>query len=339
MPEAISSYLGARINVLASELIRIEQIQSLVDADLDDLLHHIGLSVDSGLDDNAIEKQLVSDALEDFQLLFRPFYSVERDLLNYGVHWYELTNLKTLIRGKFTGKSDSSIQKQLINLDQFAVLPLQRLLQADDPHEMLRLLEQTPYSNIVRQARTIYEKEGQNLFALDAAIDRHFFTGLLQRIRFLDQQDRQEMLLVFGSLMDRLNLLWLLRYRFSYGLSPAKSFYLLATTGRKLHSENLMGLARLDTIGEVIEQLPAPLDRLLKDTSNLTEIENLMEHYMLQAATKGLKRSVSTITRVFSYVLLRESQIHFLQAVIKGKLHGFETRLIDKALGGTASHV
>ena len=200
-------------------------------------------------------------------------------------------------------------------------------------------MEDTPYSSIVRQARGIYEEEGQNLFSLDAAIDRHFFTGLFQRIRFLEHNDQQEMRKVFGPMMDRLNLLWLIRYRFSYGLSPAKSFYLLATTGNRLHAEQLMQLAKLESVSEVIDRLPEPLNELLKPAQNIIEIENLLEHYMLMASTRGLRRSSSLITRVFAYVLLRESQTHLLQAVIKGKLLGFRTELIEKAIGEVVSHV
>lgn len=333
MTHVVDSYLSTRLSMLASKLIHLEDWQSVIDSDLDDLLKRFNCPVENSSDIQLIEKKLISDILPDLQILFRPFFSVERDLLNYAVHWYELTNLKTLIRGKFTGKSDLLIEKELVDLGQFAVLPLARLLQADDPQEMLRLLEQTPYSSIVRQARSIYEEEGRNLFALDAAIDRHFFTGLLQRIRFLEQNDQQEMTNIFGALMDRLNLLWLIRYRFSYDLSPAKSFYLLATTGRKLHSENLMQLAKLDSINDVIEQLPAPISSLLKQARNMTEIENLMEHYTLYAAMRSLKRSTSLIARVFSYILLRESEVHLLQAVIKGKSLGFSNDLIQKAVG------
>ena len=338
MTNVVDSYLSTRLSILASELISLDDWQTVIDSDIEDILKQVQCPVEDASDLQAIEKKLISDVLQDLYILFRPFFSVERDLLNYAVHWYELTNLKTLIRGKFTGKSDLSIEKELVDLGQFAVLPLASLLQADDPQEMLRLLEETPYSSIVRQARSIYEEEGQNLFSLDAAIDRHFFTGLMQRIRFLDQNDQMEMTNIFGALMDRLNLLWLIRYRFSYNLSPAKSFYLLATTGKKLHSETLMQLAKLDSIGDVIEQLPAPINDLLKQAQTLPEIENLMEYYTLHAAMKGLKRSTSLITRVFSYVLLRESQVHLLQAVIKGKSLGLEKELIQRAVGGVTAN-
>lgn len=331
MPRRNESYILTRVNILGSRLLRLEDWPSVIDSDLETLQkRHL-----NGRAGDEAEKQLIDQALNDFQLLFRPFSGLQRDLLNYAIHWYELFNLKTLIRGKFSAMSEREIEHELVDLGQFAVLPLPELLQTDDPYEMLRLLEQTPYSSIVRQARSIFEEEGQNLFALDAAIDRHFFSGLMQRVRFLPIDDQQQLTKVFGTMMDRLNLLWLIRYRFAYRLTPAKSYYLLATTGSKLHSGNLMRLARLETLQEVIEQLPQPLNQLLSGTTSQIQIEKLMEHYMLDAARKALHHASSGVTRVFCYVLLRESEIHLLQAIIKGKQLAFEDRLIHQAIGIT----
>lgn len=326
------SYIMTRTQLLASRLIQLHQWPSVIETDLERLQQRYHCEASSSRN-GGIEKQLIDQALSDFQLLFRPFSGLQREVLNYTVHWYELFNLKTLIRGKFANLSESEIQQELVDLGPFAALPLHTLLQTDDPYELLRLLEQTPYSTIVRQARSIFEEEGQNLFALDSAIDRHFFYGLKQRIQLLPPPIQGPLKGVFGTMMDRLNLLWLVRYRFSYRLSPAKSYYLLATSGEKLRSTRLMRLARLETLDEVIEALPEPLNQQLSQSENLTQIENRMEHYTLQAVYKIFKRSDSAITRVFCYVLLREAEIRLLQAIIKGKQLAFDESLIRQAIG------
>ncbi len=332
MPVNIDSYVATRLSMLRGRLIAVSEWGNIIDSDLADLQKRFDCFSEAA-DVHVIEKKLVDHTLQDFQLLFRPFSGIRREILDYAIHWYELSNLKVLIRGKLSGEKEASIRNQLIDVGHFAALPLDSLLQTEDPGEMLRQLEQTPYAAIVKQARSIYQEEGQNLFALDAAIDRLFFAGLLQRIRFLDEHDRHEFLQVYGSLMDRLNLLWLVRYRFSYGMSPAKAYFLLATSGRRLHATNLMQLARLETVTEVIDNLPEPLKTLLKQADSLTGIENLMEHYSIHVAMHSLSNSSSLITRVFAYVMLRQSQVNWLQAVIKGKLLGFDTQLIKKAVG------
>jgi V/A-type H+-transporting ATPase subunit C len=332
MFSAGDSYLQTRLSMLSARLVYPQSWSAIIASDLESLQKRFRCFVDIS-HPQAVENQLIDHALADFQLLYRPFSATRRSLLNHAIHWYELANLKALIRGKFSAEKNELIRRELIDLGQFAILPLETLLQADEPNEMLRLLEETPYSSIVRQARSIYQKEGQNLFALDAAIDRQYFAVMMQRIRFLPEHDQSELLKVHGVLMDRLNLLWLVRYRFSYGLSAAKSYYLLSTTGRRLHADQLMMLARLNSLQEVIDHLPEPLSGLLHDAGSLTAVENLLEHYTMSAAFSGLKSSSSIITRVFSYILLRESEIRWLQAVIKGKLLGLDDKLIRKAIG------
>ncbi|UCH41193.1 MAG: V-type ATPase subunit, partial [Gammaproteobacteria bacterium] len=160
-----------------------------------------------------------------------------------------------------------------------------------------------------------------------------FFIDLYQRARFLQPRDSEFVGRVMGGLLDRFNLLWLLRYRFSYGLSAAKSFYLLTATGNKLHSAELMRLAKMENIEAVVSALPQPYQSLLARSASISEMETAMEYYSLSVASEMLHRKSNLLARTFSYVLLREAEVRFLQALIKGKQLGFEQELISRAVG------
>jgi V/A-type H+-transporting ATPase subunit C len=131
-------------------------------------------------------------------------------------------------------------------------------------------------------------------------------------------------------------LLWLLRYRFSYGLSPARSFYLLTKTGNRLHSAQLLRLARLDSVEEVVAELPRQYRQLLASVGSISDMETVMEYHSLSLAAKALYRLPNLLSRTFSYIVLREAEVRFLQALIKGKQLGFENDLIRQAVGGRA---
>ncbi len=199
---------------------------------------------------------------------------------------------------------------------------------------MLRLLETTPYGGIVRQARRVYEEHGNDLFLLDATIDRSFFIDLYQHTRFLRRRDAEFVSQVLDGLLDRFNLLWLLRYRFSYGLSAARSFYLLTATGKRLHPMELMRLARLESIDEVRDSLPQPYRKILAATDSVSDMETAMEYYSLSVAADMLHKKSNLLARTFAYILLREAEVRFLQALIKGKQLGFDQALIRQAVGG-----
>jgi V/A-type H+-transporting ATPase subunit C len=333
-----SAYLGTRLNVFASRLIGFDRLKNFIDYDLDRILQEIqaltgnSYDVDAG-DAKRIERQLVDRAFEDFLVLIRPFSGNERRFFNFAIRWFELVNLKVLIRGKFSGVDSGRIRQQLVELGSFADLPIRKLLDTDDPYEMLRLLETTAYGGIVRQARRVYEEQGHDLFLLDATIDRSFFIDLYQRTRFLEQQDSDFIGRVLDGLLDRFNLLWLLRYRFSYGLSAAKSFYLLTASGRKLHSIELMRLARLDSVEQIVAALPQPYRSLLENLQEISDMETVMEYYSLAVAADMLNKNSNLLARSFSYILLREAEMRFLQALIKGKQLGFNRELIEQAVG------
>jgi V/A-type H+-transporting ATPase subunit C len=159
---------------------------------------------------------------------------------------------------------------------------------------------------------------------------------LKHHARFLHDQDADNIRHVLGSLLDRFNLLWLLRYRFAYELSPAKSFYLLTTTGNRLHSAELMRLARMDSVEEVIAALPAPYQQLLDRVGNIADMEMVMEYYSLSVAARALYRRPNLLSRTFAYIVLREAEVRFLQALIKGKQLGFDSGLIRRAVGAVA---
>ncbi len=335
MPRYSHHYIRTRVAILAARLIPPEQWPQWIAADIEELLQQLKLSPTDAAD--TVEKVLVSRALIDFQRLFRPFSGSDRTLLNHLLHRYELFNLKVLIRGKFATLPEQEIRAQLIDLAPFATLPLERLLQTDDPYEMLRMLEQTSYAPLVRPARAIFEDQGHKLFVLDAAIDRHFLSTLRRHIHNLPRSDQHPLLDLYGTLMDRLNLLWLIRYRFNYDLSPARTYALLSATGKRLQTARLMQLARAESLEGVLDALPHPLQQLLGESREVNPIELRMEQQVVDLARDMIDRTHSMISRVFCYVLLRESELQRLQAILKGKLLGLEPRLITLATGWGAS--
>ena len=333
-----SAYLSTRLSIFSNHLIDFDFLTELFGLDLEQILKRVEMLTghDYSLDAKgagSIENQLANTAFNDFQLLIRPFSGRERRFFFYAIRWFELVNLKVLIRGKFSKTDNSIIQPQLIDLGDFAELPLNKLLDTEDTHEMLRLLETTAYAGIVRQARQVYEEHGNDLFLLDATIDRSFFISLKQRLQALDNQDATQVSQVMGVLLDRFNLLWLLRYRFSYNLSPAKSYYLLTASGRILHSANLMRLAKMDSVDEVLLALPASLQKKLSGLKTIYEIETVLEYSTLAVASKALSQT-NLVSRFFAYIILREAETRFLQALIKGKQLGFDDELIKQAVVG-----
>lgn len=336
MSTAQHAYLHARVSLYAEKLLGIEQIQALIDqAETSVPTPQLSTS-----DTPAVGNQYTGDLdqnnvtilLRELAVLIRPLSGASRDLLGYWAHRFELSNLKAIIRGKMTSQPQHTIEQQLLDMGGFTRLPTAELLQSDSPAELLRRLEQTPYADIARQARHLLER-GEALFALDAAIDRRYFAGLSRRGNDIGNRAGQVLRSVIGSIIDRVNLVWLLRYRFAYDLPPAQAYYLLIPASQRLSSQQLQRLAQSATFEDAIAGLPAPYDNLLAGVRNTTEATLRLEFETWRISENALHHSSFNAARALAYMVLRERDLRRLRAIVRGHNLQVHPDMIRTALG------
>jgi V/A-type H+-transporting ATPase subunit C len=136
-----------------------------------------------------------------------------------------------------------------------------------------------------------------------------------------------------GPLIDRINLVWLLRYRFNYKLPPAQVYYLLVAAHYGLSTASLKELAALSSVEEVLAALPANLKRTLKGASGIPEVFGRMESAASEQATKVLHSNSPAIARAFAYLILRERDLRAIRAILRGRLLGLPRPMIGQAIG------
>jgi V/A-type H+-transporting ATPase subunit C len=340
MTAAEYAYLNARVSLFADKLLAPGQIDALIDGSRDEssgaasqsgrtagLMNYIG-----DLDQNN-----VTLLLKDLAVLIRPVSGEARELLRYWAHRFELNNLKVIIRGKMAEQPQLAIEEQLLDMGSFTSLPLAKLLQSDSAAELLRSLEQTPYAEIARQARHLLE-QGEALFALDAALDRRYFAGLWRRSAGVGNASGGGFLrAIIGSIIDRVNLVWLLRYRFAYHLPPSQAYYLLIPASHRLSTQHLQLLSQQLTFEEVLSSLAEPYAGLLAGARNTTEVTLRLEKETWRVAAHTLNHSVFNVARALAYLVLRERDLRRLRAIVRGHDMQMDATMIRTALGLTAS--
>ena len=330
MGSARYAYLNTRVSLFAGRLLPEQRLEALVEQPGGELPETGDISAfldPNGPDPLRLEQTLLTRIRNDFQVLARPVRPRERALLTYGFLWFELMNLKAIIRGKLSGLPEKAIRAQILDLGAYATLPVDELLRAEDAAEMLRRLEATVYSDIARQARRIYE-EHKDLFAVDAAIDRRYFAQLLSRVRNVGGSEQPAVEDLVGRVLDRFNLAWLLRYRFSYNLPPSESYYLLPPAGRLLSAERLQALAQLGSLEEVVEALPTEMKDRLAGVTSISEADNRLDQMMLDAAGKALEDTGRPVARAFAYLVARDGEMRRLIAIVKGRRLGLPADLV-----------
>ncbi len=334
---AHQAYLHTRVSVMATRLFEPASVGALSEMQLPELAERFGLSAlldeqqSAQARSRAIEQSLISVLLYELQILVRPMNAAERALILAWGRKYALFNLKTLLRGKLYDLDPNEIRENLFDLPAYIRLGDRELFLSENVLEMLRQLEAGPHSGIARQAREIYEQQREP-FALEAAIDQRYYALLVRQVNQFHDDNLQPLRHLVGAELDRIDLLWLLRYRFSYLLSPSETFYQLVPSMRLLHRDRLLELANIDSFQRVLEALPDPLNRLLAQSENIVVVQNRVGGYTAREARRLLRQSPSSVTRALAYLMLREMDLFLLFALVQGRLLNLPSETLAIAL-------
>ena len=338
----MSAYLDTRVSLYASRLWQDAALDALVaapDAEIADALMQRGLPqlaagfVNPADRQNArsLEQRIIAEVLDETRVLIRPLSGDARSFLTFWTARFEISNVKTLLRSKMTGERPAAVLARLTPMGSFGRLDIQNLAHAEDVGELLRRLEAGPYADIVRHARRAFE-QSHDPFSLDAALDHAYYEGLALRAKPLEDTVGAPFHTLMARLIDRINLVWLLRYRFNYKLPPAQVYYLLIGSRYSLPSARLQELAALDSLQAVLAALPRVWRTPLSDAADIPGVFARMERLAASEAQKVLRSRAPAIARAFAYLILRERDLRALRAVLRGRHLGLAAGDIRQAL-------
>jgi len=334
----VSAYLNTRVTLFANRLWRPEDFDAVLattDAEMPEALLNRGLPLLAmGLDSQdhrSLDQRLVAQILDETRILIRPLTGAARNFLMYWTERFEISNVKTLLRGKMTGERPATLINRLTPMGAFGRLDVQDLAHAEDVGELLRRLEAGPYVGIVRQARRAFE-ESQDPFILDAALDRGYYEGLARRAQAMESESDVPLRRLMGPIIDRINLVWLLRYRFNYHLPPAQVYFLLVASNYNLPSSRLRELAALGSVEAVLEALPDNLRASLSGVTDIPGVFARMDAIAAEFAAQVLHASAPAICRAYAYLILRERDLRSVRAILRGRQLGLASRDIRSAM-------
>jgi V/A-type H+-transporting ATPase subunit C len=319
------AYLHCRVSICAEGLLssqRMAELAACPPAQIAEILRDArfeGMAEELPATPRSLEQAVIDDYLQDIVVLMRPLKGAARAFLKHWAHRYEIINLKRCIRHQAAGLPPADLKKSLIDIGPVEELPLEELLRAENAEEVLRSLEGTPYADMARHARAVYE-ERHSLFDLEAVLDSQYYRGLFDRYKALSESDRQPLTNLLGALGDQVNLVWLLRYRFVFGLAPPHAYLLLIPSGRMLKHAQLLDLVQMEKMVDVLQSLPSPLVEEFGDASSIVEVEKGMDKRTQREAYRVLQHTQFNLARVIAYLALRERQILKVHAAIKGRI-------------------
>ncbi len=135
-------------------------------------------------------------------------------------------------------------------------------------------------------------------------------------------------------MIDRQNILWLLRYRLVYRFAPSEAYYLLIPTGGRIQRPRLMEMANLEGLETTIDHLPDPFRQLLSTAGDITQVRQRLDRYVSVELQKLMRYSPDAVVSALCYLIARDMDLMRLYAVFQGKLLQMDPGLIDLAVPG-----
>ncbi|TNF91815.1 MAG: hypothetical protein EP297_14975 [Gammaproteobacteria bacterium] len=328
------AYLNTRVSLFRSRIKEpqwFKQQSTSSGIGIAELLESMDIDVVDGASDLNVlhlEEIMLTTLLHEFLILLRPLQGKHRVLLLQWIKHFELRNLKTILRGMLRHQSIERTKDELIDLDPLTTLPFGKLLRSDDISELLRNLDKTPYADMARQARRLFEEHNDPFF-VDASIDQRYFKGLYSAAAGIDDVNQQPLRKLIGSIIDETNIIWLLRYRFFYQLKPAETWYLLVPGGDLISTSHLLGLVGMDNMESVLDALPVSLASRVEDARNVFEVELRLLEHIEELMWQILDQQKAVVARTMAWLLLREKQMYQLSALIKGRQLGLGPEMLQ----------
>lgn len=335
----MSAYLNTRVSIYSERLWSPERFDALIhtpDAEMAQALEKQGLPALAvgyrSQDSLSLEGRIITQLLEETRVLLRPMEGAARQFIMFWTERFEVSNVKTLLRAKMAEERPAAVLSRLVNMGPFARLDLESLVHAEDETELFRRLESSPYADIVRHARRAFE-ESREPFILEATLDRAYYEGLAHRAKTLEGKTGRELNELMATLIDRVNLVWMLRYRFNYRLPAAQVYYLLVGAGYRLPGQVLQQLVTQPSLEAVLASLPEPLARELEGSENIVQVHRRMKQIARDTARRVLATGRHALSRAFAYLILREQDLRAVRAVLRGRHLRLPVANIRQAVG------
>jgi len=245
-----------------------------------------------------------------------------RALLKQLYRYFEVQNLKAVLRAIVTDPSWERVEDVLFPMGSMTVLPAQAMVESGSVGAAIELLQGTPYYETLSFAMKRYSAE-QNLFPLEVALDLYYWRQLWQEAKKLQGQDQEQAARIIGSLMDVNNLMWVIRYKVYHGLSEEEVINYTLPFGYRVRDEDVRAIAAgadlSSVVGRVFPGIPDLNALLDQPRTGMPQLEIQLKRRLMKQCLAAFTGNPFHIGVPLAFLILSELEIEDLTVLIEAK--------------------
>jgi V/A-type H+-transporting ATPase subunit C len=245
---------------------------------------------------------------------------------------YDAWNVKTVLRGVFTGATPEEIRADLIPAGELDESMLEDLAERDEVETVVEELGGTVFGEALDDALREFSETGV-LLPLENAVDRTFYEGLLKGERPAPESPKGVYTDFLRSEIDILNVRNALRAAGSEKVDVGEYFI----EGGDLFSEGelerlvgnreeLVNALRESEYGDALEDAIEALE----ETDSLVEFDRALDKLLMEFAGTMTNRYPNSVAPVISYILSKEREVQNIRGIARGKEAGLSVEEIEQ---------
>lgn len=328
------AYIVARVRAMKGKLIPREMYPKFLNMEIPEITRFIGESeyqkdVDelgkkySGID-------LVEHALnQNLARTYRKLIDVSQNEANFLITEYlrswDIWNIKTIIRGKFSGASEEEILEDVVSAGQLRYRDLTDIVKIGTVEGVIAAFAKTPHYPAL---------EGYNgvLADIENSLDRTYYSNLIKAV--LDSGNKL-FLKFLRTEIDLKNLKMLFRMKRA-GMEREAILKLLIPGGMELKDADLSRLAAMP-LSEFVRALEEysywkAISDVSGELTSLLNIETRLDKYGLAYAASISYYYPLSILPVLDYILSKKIEVDNLRIIVRGKETSLQEDIIKAHL-------
>ena len=237
---------------------------------------------------------------------------------------FELLNLKSIIRSLArTSSEEGAVEPYIFSLGRHHTIPIDEALEADNLEDCIDLMKKTPFARPLEIGYQQYEEEGK-LFLLELALDLDYYNRLWEALDDLGPLDKFNAVRLLGIQYDTTNLVWIMRFREYYDLSPEQIFQYIIPHGWRIRGKLFWEVAEeSDVTGAIVKRQINPYDGILSsvervDGSFILGVELSLLRYRYRESLEMFMKYPLQSAQLIAFFTCKEMEIRDIITVLAG---------------------
>lgn len=324
------AYIVARVRAMKSKLIPKEMYPKFLNMEIPEITRFIGETEYKKDVDELGKKYRGTDLFEhalnqNLALTYRKLLEVSQNeakfLITEYLRSWDIWNIKTIIRGKFSGASEEEILEDVVSAGQLRYRDLSEIVKIATVEGVIAAFAKTPFYPALEGYKGV-------LADIENALDRMYYSNL---IRAVSATGNKLFLKFLRTEIDLKNLKILFRVKRA-GMERDEILKLLIPGGMELKEADLARLAAMP-LSEFVRTLEdysywKAISDVAGDLASLINIETRLDKYGLVYASQISYYYPLSILPVLDYILSKKIEVDNLRIIVRGK----ETMLPEETI-------